>query len=76
MNKDTYQSQVYNLGSPHPTARRNLADSFPLNKSLNSGSGTKRKFSPDEDTETQRIKMVKVGDMEMEDLIKALQGAF
>ena len=74
MNQEAYASQVYNVGSPYPTARRNLADSFPLNKSLSSGS--KQKFSPDKDTETQRAKMVRVGDMEMDDLVKALQGAF
>ena len=74
MNFESYRSHVYNVGSPTPTARRNLAERFPTNKPPSSA---KRKFAPDEETEVQKSsKMVKVGDMEFEDLVKALQNAF
>ena len=74
MNLESYQRQVYNLGSPQPTAKRNFAETFPLNKPLSSAS--KRKFAPDEDTESRRAKMVKVGDMELDELAIALKAAF
>ena len=74
MNFESYRKHVYNVGSPTPTASRNLAERFPTNKTPSS---VKRKFAPDEETEVQKSsKMVKVGDMEFDDLIKALQNCF
>ena len=75
MNFDNYRRQVYNVGSPTPTALRNFAETFPAVR--NPTSSAKRKFEPDEQTVTQKSsKMVKVGDMEFSELCDALKNAF
>ena len=72
MNFESYCKQAYNVGSPQPTAKRNLADHFPKTPTPSA----KRKFEPDNQSASRPPKMPKVGDMDFEDLVKALQGAF